>query len=130
VIAGAGTALVAWGVVVFAIIPLQQHHLIGLAPDQPSGVLSLNSSAVYVGQGLGAGLGSLALDFAPLAALGYAGALLAIVALVTLVLGARLCARPARNAHSSSPLRRSLTRRDRVPKEASAALATADRGLC
>lgn len=89
-IAGAGTALVAWGAVVFAIIPLQQHHLIGAAPDQPSGVLSLNSSAVYVGQGLGAGLGSLVLGFAPLAALGYVGALLALAALVTLVLGASL----------------------------------------
>jgi predicted MFS family arabinose efflux permease len=89
-IAGVGTALVAWGAVVFAIIPLQQHHLIGVAPDQPSGVLSLNSSAVYVGQGLGAGLGSLALGFAPLAALGYVGALLALAALVTLVLGASL----------------------------------------
>ena len=130
-IAGAGTAMIAWGAVVFAIIPLQQHHLIGVAPDQPSGVLSLNSSAVYVGQALGAGLGSLVLGYAPLAALGYVGALLAVVALVMLVLGARLCARPAGNARSSSLLRSLLTRRDRAPKEAaSATLVAADRGLC
>lgn len=130
-IAGAGTALVAWGAVIFAIIPLQQHHLIGIAPDQPSGVLSLNSSAVYVGQALGAGLGSLALGFAPLAALGYMGALLALAALVTLVLGARLCAGSARNASSSSPLRRLLVRRDHVPTQAAATpLAAADKGLC
>jgi MFS transporter, DHA1 family, inner membrane transport protein len=130
-IAGAGTALVAWGAVVFAIIPLQQHHLIGAAPDQPSGVLSLNSSAVYVGQGLGAGLGSLALGFAPLAALGYVGALLALAALVTLVLGTRLCGWSAGGVPSANPLRRSLVRRERVPNEAApAALAAADGGLC
>jgi MFS transporter, DHA1 family, inner membrane transport protein len=136
-IAGVGTALIAWGTVVFAIIPLQQHHLIGVAPDEPSGVLSLNSSAVYVGQGLGAGLGSLVLGYAPLAALGYVGALLAIVALVTLVLGARLSVRPTEHAPSSNPLRRSLPlrgsimRHDRVPREAaSAALAANDKGLC
>jgi predicted MFS family arabinose efflux permease len=86
VIAGAGTALVGWGAVSFAFIPLQQHHLIGVAPDEQNGVLSLNSSAVYVGQGLGAGLGSLMLAHTSLAVLGYAGALLAAVALVVLVL--------------------------------------------
>lgn len=130
-IAGVGTALIAWGIVVFAIIPLQQHHLIGVAPDQPSGVLSLNSSAVYAGQGLGAGLGSLVLGYAPLTALGYVGALLAIAALVTLVLGMRLSVRPTEHAPSSSTLRRSLMLRNRVPKEtASGAMAATEKGLC
>jgi DHA1 family inner membrane transport protein len=136
-IAGVGTAMIAWGTVVFAIIPLQQHHLLGIAPDEPGGVISLNSSAVYVGQGLGAGLGSLVMGYAPLAALGYVGALLAIVALVMLALGARLSVRPAGHATSSNPLRRSLPRRsslmrrDRVLEEApSAALAAADKGVC
>ena len=126
--AGVGTAMFAWGAVVFAIIPLQQHHLIGVAPDQPGGVLSLNSSAVYVGQGLGAGLGSLVLGYAPLAALGYAGALLAVVALLALALGARLSARPAADATSPNPPRRSLMRRDRVPEvTAPVAMPTADK---
>jgi len=130
-IAGVGTALIAWGIVVFAIIPLQQHHLIGVAPDQPSGVLSLNSSAVYVGQGLGAGLGSLVLGYAPLTALGYAGALLAIAALVTLVLGTRLSVAPTEHAPSSSTLRRSLMLRNRVPREpAFGAMAATEKGLC
>jgi MFS transporter, DHA1 family, inner membrane transport protein len=74
VIVGAGMAMVAWGAVVFALIPLQQHHLIRVALDEQNGVLSLNSSAVYVGQGLGAGLGSQVLGHLSLAALGYAGA--------------------------------------------------------
>jgi MFS transporter, DHA1 family, inner membrane transport protein len=90
VIVGAGMAMVAWGAVVFALIPLQQHHLIRVAPDEQNGVLSLNSSAVYVGQGLGAGLGSLVLGHLSLAALGYAGALLTAAALVGLVFAARL----------------------------------------
>jgi predicted MFS family arabinose efflux permease len=110
-IAVAGTALVAWGAVSFALLPLQQHHLIGVAPDEQNGVLSLNSSAVYVGQGLGAGLGSLVLVNASLAALGYAGALLAAVALVTLVLGGRPPVGTSAREASSTPWWRSLPHR-------------------
>lgn len=89
-IVGAGIALIAWGAVVFAFVPVQQHHLISVAPDEQSGVLSLNSSAVYVGQGLGAGLGSLTLGQLSLEALGYAGALLAALPLIVLLLASRL----------------------------------------
>jgi predicted MFS family arabinose efflux permease len=88
VIIGAGAALAAWGVVVFALVPLQQYRLIEVAPDEQNGVLSLNSSAVYAGQGLGAGFGSLVLGYTSPASLGYAGAVLAVVALIALVLGA------------------------------------------
>jgi predicted MFS family arabinose efflux permease len=87
VIIGTATALAAWGVAVFALVPLQQYRLIEVAPDEQNGVLSLNSSAVYAGQGLGAGLGSLVLGYSSPAGLGYAGALLAAVALIALVLG-------------------------------------------
>jgi predicted MFS family arabinose efflux permease len=90
VIIGAAAALSAWGVVSFALIPLQQYRLIGVAPDEQNGVLSLNSSAVYAGQGLGAGFGSLLLGYSSPAALGYVGTVLAVVALVALVLGTRL----------------------------------------
>jgi MFS transporter, DHA1 family, inner membrane transport protein len=87
VIIGAAGAMAAWGVVGFALVPLQQYRLIGLAPDEQNGVLSLNSSAVFTGQGLGAGFGSLVLGYSSPAALGYVGAVLAVVALVALVLG-------------------------------------------
>jgi predicted MFS family arabinose efflux permease len=86
VIIGAAGALAAWGVVGFALVPLQQYRLIGVAPDEQNGVLSLNSSAVYAGQGLGAGFGSMVLGYSSPAALGYVGAVLATVALVVLVL--------------------------------------------
>jgi MFS transporter, DHA1 family, inner membrane transport protein len=95
IVAGAAVALAAWGVVAFALVPLQQYRLIGVAPDEQGGVLSLNSSAVYVGQGLGAGLGWLVLGYSSPAVLGYAGAVLAAVALVVLVLGTRLPIRRA-----------------------------------
>jgi DHA1 family inner membrane transport protein len=86
-IIGAAAALAAWGVVGFALVPLQQYRLIEVAPDEQNGVLSLNSSAVYAGQGLGAGFGSLVLGYSSPAALGYAGAGLAAVALIAYVLG-------------------------------------------
>jgi len=100
-IAGAVAALIAWGVVVFALVPVQQHHLISVAPDEQNGVLSLNSSAVYVGQGLGAGLGSLTLGKLSLEALGYAGALLAALTLIVLLLVSRL---PGNNGAVSGPV--------------------------
>jgi predicted MFS family arabinose efflux permease len=137
VIAGAGAALVAWGAVVFAIIPLQQHHLIWVAPDEQNGVLSLNSSSVYVGQGLGAWLGSLLVEHASLAVLGYAGVLCAAAALVTLVLGGRLRAEGPEEEASSAPQRSLLSRRRyrasgmRVrDKGVSAALVAAEKSPC
>jgi MFS transporter, DHA1 family, inner membrane transport protein len=137
VVAGVGSALVAWGVAVFALIPLQQHHLIRVAPDEQNGVLSLNSSAVYVGQGLGAEFGSLLVGHASLTTLGYAGLLSAAVALVTLVLGARLLARTTGCAESSTSFWNALlhlrfpARRDRAPEGgAPLVLAAPEKCLC
>ncbi len=137
VIAGAGTALVAWGAVVFAIIPLQQHHLIRVAPDEQSGVLSLNSSAVHVGQGLGAGLGSLLVGHGSLTILGYAGLLCAAVALVTLELGTRLlarntgCSAPSASVWSALLHRGIPVRRERAPEgSAPVVLAATEKSPC
>ncbi len=89
-IVGAGAALIAWSVVGFALIPLQQYRMIEIAPEEQNEVLSLNASAIYLGQGLGAGLGSLVLGHLSLSALGWSGALCAAAALITLILGVRL----------------------------------------
>ena len=110
VVAGAALALAAWGVVAFALVPLQQYRLLEVAPDEQAGVLSLNSSAVYVGQGLGAGLGSLVLGRVAPPGLGYAGAVLAAVALIVLVLGTRLAINRTTEPEVPS---------DRMPEEAS-----------
>jgi MFS transporter, DHA1 family, inner membrane transport protein len=86
-IAGTGAALVAWSVAGFAIIPLQQDRLVTIAADDEDAVLSLNASAIYLGQGMGSGLGSLVLAHGSLSYLGGAGALCAAAALAVLTLG-------------------------------------------
>ena len=90
---GAASALVALAVAGFALVPLQQHRLIGVAPDERNGVLALNASAIYAGQGLGAVLGSLVLEHTSSASLGWAGATCAAVALILSALGSRFSAR-------------------------------------
>jgi DHA1 family inner membrane transport protein len=89
-IAGTGAALAAWSVAGFAIIPLQQYRLVKVAPEDQDAVLSLNASAIYLGQGTGSGLGSLVLAHGSLPYLGGAGALCAAAALTVLVLGSWL----------------------------------------
>lgn len=89
-IAGTGAALAAWSVAGFAIIPLQQYRLVKVAPEDQDAVLSLNASAIYLGQGVGSGLGSLVLAHTSLSYLGGTGALCAAAALTVLALGGRL----------------------------------------
>src|SRR5919202_1500774 len=86
-IAGTGAALVAWSVAGFAIIPLQQYRLVKVTPNDRDSVLSLNASAIYLGQGTGSALGSLVLAHGSLQYLGEAGALCAAAALTVLALG-------------------------------------------
>ncbi len=90
---GAGVALAGWAVAGFALVPLQQHRLIRIAPDQQNGALALNACAIYAGQGFGTVLGSLILGYASLAALGGAGAACAAAALIASILSARLSAK-------------------------------------
>jgi predicted MFS family arabinose efflux permease len=71
---GAGAALVVWSLVGFALIPLQQYRLIDVAPEDENEALSLNASAIYIGQGFGSWLGSLVLGYASLSSLGWMGA--------------------------------------------------------
>lgn len=89
-ILGTGTALVTWSVATFAFLPLQQYRLIEVAPPEgQSTVLSLNASAIQAGQGLGAGLGALALHFGSVNGLGRVGALCAVGAFAALGLRGR-----------------------------------------
>ncbi len=88
-VAGAGVSLVTWSVAGWAITPFQQHRLLELAPRQGHIVISLNASAIYLGQGVGAGLGALALGYGSLASLGWVAALYAAVGLAVLAFGMR-----------------------------------------
>jgi predicted MFS family arabinose efflux permease len=81
---GTGAALVAWSVAAFAFLPLQQYRLIEVAPEGQNTALSLNASAIQAGQGIGAGLGALALHYGSVDGLGWVGALCAVGAFAAL----------------------------------------------
>ena len=66
--------------------PLQQYRVVQLAPSTRNVALSLNASAIYLGQGAGAGLGALALGYGSLATLGWTGSLCTLVAFAVLLL--------------------------------------------
>ncbi|SCG70046.1 MFS transporter [Micromonospora rifamycinica] len=84
-----GLLVAGWGAASWCQTPAQQHRLISAAPQQAPLVVSLNSSAIYLGIGLGttAGGAALASGVPAMYALGVAGAL---VALLVLRLGRRL----------------------------------------
>lgn len=83
----AGVALVSWSVAGWAITPFQQYRLIKLVPHAQNIVLSLNASAIYLGQGVGAGIGALVILYSSLASSGWVAALCTAVGLVVLLLG-------------------------------------------
>ncbi|WP_223767042.1 MFS transporter [Streptomyces huiliensis] len=91
-VALAAVPLVVWGAAGWAIQVPQQHQLIAAQPEQATVAVSLNSSAVYLGSGLGSALGGVALGLgvAP-GSLPYYTAALTLLALVlhlTVVRGA------------------------------------------
>lgn len=88
-VVGAGVALVTWSVAGWAITPFQQYRLIELSPHTQNIVLSLNASAIYLGQGAGAGIGALVIVYGSPASLGWVAALCAVAGLVVLLSGAR-----------------------------------------
>ena len=92
-LAGAGVAFAVlataiWGFGSFACNGAQQPRLIAQAPDLASATLPLNSSAIYVGQALGAGLGGITIAQFGVTPLGPIGATMLVVALVVSLLAA------------------------------------------
>jgi predicted MFS family arabinose efflux permease len=86
---GTLAVLALWGVAGFAFVPLQQYRVVQLAPRIRNVILSLNASAIYLGQGTGAGLGALALGYGSLATLGWTGSICILAALTVLLLTSR-----------------------------------------
>ncbi|MFI0978189.1 MFS transporter [Streptomyces sp. NPDC021093] len=90
--AAAIVPLVIWGAAGWAVQVPQQHQLIAAQPQQPTIAVSLNSSAVYLGSGIGSALGGLVLGLgAAPSTLPYWTGGLSLVALVlhlTVVRGA------------------------------------------
>jgi len=84
-----GVAMVLASAALFALGPIQQDRLIALAPDERDIVLSLNASALFLGQGIGAVVGGLATHYWSLAANGLTGAAVALMAMLGLMLAMR-----------------------------------------
>jgi MFS transporter, DHA1 family, inner membrane transport protein len=83
----------AWGLG-WAFVTAHQHRLVSLAPSTPAVILSFNSSALYVGIALGAGIGGLLFEHAPVSALGIVGCVFELAALTMVVaLGRRAAGR-------------------------------------
>lgn len=68
----------------------QQVRLVSLAPERQNVMLALNAAAIYVGVSLGAYVGGAALEAFGLGALGWAGALVAVLALGVLIASERV----------------------------------------
>ncbi|MGH3302049.1 MAG: MFS transporter [Streptosporangiaceae bacterium] len=81
-------AVIAWAAAGWSLTPAQAHRLIALTPAAGPEVLSLNTSAVYLGIAAGAALGGRVLSHLGVPQLGLAGAALELLALV-IVTGAR-----------------------------------------
>ena len=96
VLAAAG-ALAVWGVSNWAFNPPQQQRLLEAAPDAGSLALSLNASALYLGQAVGSAVGGYALALEQLANLPLLGALFVAGALLFMLLA------DARTAPRSPP---------------------------
>lgn len=95
----AGVAVVAaflvGGVAGWAFHPSQTSRLVHLAPDAPMVALSLNQSALYLGNAAGAALGAVAVAHGGLAQLGWFSAACQIAALAILIAGGAVARRHA-----------------------------------
>jgi len=93
-VAASAVALLLASGALFALGPVQQQRLIAAAEDERDIVLSLNASALFLGQGIGAALGGVSIWLLGIGFNGFAGSLVALGA-VALLLGAARSRRPA-----------------------------------
>ena len=75
-----------WSVCGWSIMAAQQSRLITLAPQAASVVLSLNAAAIYIGAAIGSAIGGVVINGYGLTALGIAGSMAALLAIVHIVL--------------------------------------------
>jgi len=93
----------AWGVVAWAFQPTQQSHLVHQVPQMAPVVLSLNSSAMYLGVSFGSLVSSGAVALGHVTAIGWIGGAFELVAFSIFGLGVRSrAAAPAAGAASAT----------------------------
>ncbi|MGH9094575.1 MAG: MFS transporter, partial [Acidimicrobiales bacterium] len=96
-------ALIAWAAAGWSLTPAQSHRLVGLAPAAGPEVLSLNTSAVYLGIAAGAAAGGQILTHLGTAPIALAAAALQLLALIV-VAGVRPApTRPRATAAAMAP---------------------------
>lgn len=76
---GLALALLLGAGALFALSPIVQTRLVGVAPHALNVVLALNSSAIFLGQGVGTVVGGLAIEALGLAYVGLAGGSIALL---------------------------------------------------
>jgi MFS transporter, DHA1 family, inner membrane transport protein len=84
-----------WGLGTFATNSIQQARLAGLAPEITSASIALNTSAIYLGQALGSGLGGLLITAGALPHLPWVGAAILVIAAVLSQRAAKAAGPPA-----------------------------------
>lgn len=85
----AAALLGAWGIFGWSFAPIQQNRLIAIRPERAGIILSLNTSAIYLGMSLGGVIGSVALSSSGTAAVGWVAAVIESLALLAALIGAR-----------------------------------------
>jgi predicted MFS family arabinose efflux permease len=81
-----------WGLGSFSSNSLQQSRLVGLAPSLAAATVALNTSVVYLGQAIGAGVGGIAMDSGMMAATGWIAVAFMALALLLSLTATRLAA--------------------------------------
>ena len=88
-LAGVTVAIAVWALFGWSFPSVQQVRLLSIDADLAPVTLSLNSSAIYLGAGMGAALGSATARFGSLAMIGIVGAVCELVALGFLLMTMR-----------------------------------------
>lgn len=78
-----------WGLGFAAANSMQQARLVAAAPAQAGSAVALNTSALYIGQAIGAALGSALFVHGQLLPMGYVGAAILVAALASILLSRR-----------------------------------------
>lgn len=87
-VVASGVALTLASGALFALGPVQQQRLIRAADDERDIVLSLNAAALFLGQGVGAGIGGVSIAVLGFGANGLLGAVVALIGVVLLLAAA------------------------------------------
>ncbi|CAM4107077.1 MFS transporter [Palleronia rufa] len=82
-----------WSLLGWSFMAAQQVRILGILPERPGVVLSLNAAAIYIGAAVGSAVGAVALGRAGYAALGLNGGVVAAGAVAHVLISRRISGR-------------------------------------